>query len=230
MSERLVIPQEIIAAIAEQAVAEAPNEACGYLRGLEGRVHGRMELTNVDASPEHFTLDPQEQFAALKEARRYGEQLLAVYHSHPETPARMSDEDIRLANDPKTVYVIHSLADGRTRGFRVDRTRSVVEVPIEIVPAAPETTNPETTKEEKAMADTPIDRDLDLSGEVCPYTFVKSKLALEELDPGQVLRVTVDNSESASNVPRSLSLEGHDIVSLEQARGKWLITVRNADA
>lgn len=72
-----------------------------------------------------------------------------------------------------------------------------------------------------------IDSELDLSGEVCPYTFVKSKLALEELDPGQVLRVIVDNSESASNVPKSLSLEGHEIVSLEQGPGRWFITVRN---
>ncbi len=78
------------------------------------------------------------------------------------------------------------------------------------------------------MADIQIDRELDLSGEVCPYTFVKSKLALEELDPGQVLRVTVDNSESASNVPKSLSLEGHEIVSLDQAANTWQITVRNA--
>ncbi len=132
MSARLFIPQEIIAEIREQAVAEAPNEACGYLRGADGRVAGRIELTNVDASPEHFSLDPQEQFAALKDVRQRGEQLLAVYHSHPETPARMSDEDIRLANDPKMVYVIHSLADGRTRGFRVDRTRTVIDVPIEI--------------------------------------------------------------------------------------------------
>jgi tRNA 2-thiouridine synthesizing protein A len=78
------------------------------------------------------------------------------------------------------------------------------------------------------MADIQIDKELDLSGEVCPYTFVKSKLALEDLDPGQVLRVTVDNSESASNVPRSLSLEGHEIVSLDQAANTWKITVRNA--
>lgn len=78
------------------------------------------------------------------------------------------------------------------------------------------------------MSEVSIDRELDLSGEVCPYTFVKSKLALEELEPGQVLRIIVDNSESASNVPRSLSLEGHEIVSLDQGRGTWLITVRNA--
>ena len=79
------------------------------------------------------------------------------------------------------------------------------------------------------MADFTIDSELDLSGEVCPYTFVKSKLALEDLDVGQILRVTVDNSESASNVPKSLSLEGHDVISLDRfVKGKWQITVKNA--
>ena len=45
------------------------------------------------------------------------------------------------------------------------------------------------------------DFEFDLKGEVCPYTFVKSKLALEMLDSGQILQVTVDNDESATNVP-----------------------------
>ncbi len=72
-----------------------------------------------------------------------------------------------------------------------------------------------------------IDSELDLSGEVCPYTFIKSKLALEELSPGQVLSVTVDNSESASNVPKSLQQEGHEILGLEKAeKGKWRVLVR----
>ncbi|MFW5844468.1 MAG: sulfurtransferase TusA family protein [Spirochaetota bacterium] len=74
-----------------------------------------------------------------------------------------------------------------------------------------------------------IDSELDLSGEVCPYTFIKSRLALEELSPGQVLSVTVDNSESASNVPRSLQQEGHKVLSLERAaKGKWRVVVRHA--
>lgn len=77
------------------------------------------------------------------------------------------------------------------------------------------------------MSDVHVDRDLDLSGEVCPYTFVKSKLALEDLNAGQILRIIVDNSESASNVPKSLELEGHEIVSLDQGKGNWSITVRN---
>ncbi len=132
MSIELLIPTHVLDQIRSQAVEEAPNEACGYLRGSDGIVTGAVRLTNVDASPEHYSLDPAEQFAALKGARERNEQLLAVYHSHPETPARMSDEDIKLARDPNMIYVIHSLADGRTRGFRVDREKRVTDVAIEI--------------------------------------------------------------------------------------------------
>ncbi len=51
------------------------------------------------------------------------------------------------------------------------------------------------------------DREINLKGEVCPYTFVKSKLALEELECGQVLRVIVDHLPAVENVPRSMSNE-----------------------
>ena len=61
------------------------------------------------------------------------------------------------------------------------------------------------------------------------FTFVKSKLALEEMAAGQVLEVTVDNSESASNVPRSIELEGHEIVGVSrQVASSWRIVVRKA--
>ena len=128
----MLIPEEIIAEIHKQAKDEAPNEACGYLRGIGEKVHGRIGLTNADASPEHFSFTPKEQFAALKESREFGEELVAVYHSHPETPARMSEEDVRLANDPNMVFVIHSLVDGATKAFRVDREKTVHRVEVEI--------------------------------------------------------------------------------------------------
>ncbi len=70
---------------------------------------------------------------------------------------------------------------------------------------------------------------LDLKGEVCPYTFVKSKLALEEMESGQVLRVIVDNRGSAENVPRSLSGEGHQILDVSKLNETdWAITVKKA--
>ena len=72
---------------------------------------------------------------------------------------------------------------------------------------------------------------LDLKGEVCPYTFVKSKLQLEMMDVGDILRIIVDNSESASNVPRSLDLEGHEVLSVEKDTSdrSWTITVKKND-
>lgn len=73
------------------------------------------------------------------------------------------------------------------------------------------------------------DESLDLSGEVCPYTMVKTKLALEDMEYGKVLEVTVDNAESASNVPRSLELEGHEVLNLEKSGKNWKITVKNCE-
>ncbi len=68
---------------------------------------------------------------------------------------------------------------------------------------------------------------LDLKGEVCPYTFVKSKLALEEMESGQVLKIIIDNLGSAANVPRSLSSEGHQILHVEKLNDTdWVITVK----
>lgn len=115
------IPNEIIERIFAQGQREAPNEACGYLIGTAGEVKKAIPMTNVDGSPEHFSLDPREQFAALRQARAEGLEILAVYHTHPATPARPSAEDIRLAYDPAIVYVIVSLVPDRreAKAFRI---------------------------------------------------------------------------------------------------------------
>jgi proteasome lid subunit RPN8/RPN11 len=68
-------------------------------------------MTNTDASNEHFMMEPQEQFRVVKDLRAKGLSMLAIYHSHPESPARPSEEDIRLALTPGVSYVIISLAD-----------------------------------------------------------------------------------------------------------------------
>jgi len=107
----IVIPAETLADMVAHAREEAPNEACGLLAGVESTVGRSFRLTNVDASPEHFSLDVREQFAAVKEMRAAGLEMLAVYHSHPVTPARMSVEDLRLAFTPGIAYVIVSLAN-----------------------------------------------------------------------------------------------------------------------
>ncbi len=104
------IPAYIIDGIIEQAINELPNEACGLLVGSVSDVLKQYPLTNIDRSPEHFSFDPAEQFQVFREARTDGREIIANYHSHPETPSRPSEEDIRLAYDPNILYLIVSLA------------------------------------------------------------------------------------------------------------------------
>jgi len=125
----LSLTPDVLAGIIAHARREAPIEACGYLaERRDGVIDTVYPLTNADASPEHFRLLPAEQFAAVRAMRQDGRGLRAVYHSHPASPARMSDEDIRLAADRSLNYVIVSLAGPRpvVKAFTVgDRVEEV---------------------------------------------------------------------------------------------------------
>lgn len=107
--EKMKIHRSIVEQIIDHARHDQPLEACGYLAGKDGVVTAIYRLTNADASPEHFSFAPTEQFAAVKQMRAAGIKMISVYHSHPASPARPSAEDIRLANDPSLSYVIVSL-------------------------------------------------------------------------------------------------------------------------
>lgn len=75
-----------------------------------------------------------------------------------------------------------------------------------------------------------VDRELDLTGEVCPYAFVKSKLMLETMAVGEILRVIVDDSPETDSMPLSLEIEGHDVLSVGAAgSGLREIIVRRQD-
>lgn len=132
--EVLKIPHEIYLKLVEEAEKQAPLEACGLLAG-EGQVVRKFyPLTNVDRSPVHFSMDPAEQFETVKDMRRHGWEIIAIWHSHPATPPRMSDEDKRLAFMPDVSYAILSLAPqyrGQLRAFRQEKGQFVEQV-IEI--------------------------------------------------------------------------------------------------
>ena len=64
------------------------------------------------------------------------------------------------------------------------------------------------------MADFKIDDTVDITTVVCPTTFVKAKVALEELDDGQILSIKMNDGEPVQNVPRSIKEEGHKILKL----------------
>ena len=105
------IPQAIHDDMIAHARNGFPLEVCGIVGGTGESVSVLYRMTNTDASNEHFMMDPKEQFAVIKDLRAKGLAMLAVYHSHPETPARPSEEDIKLALTPDVSYLIISLAD-----------------------------------------------------------------------------------------------------------------------
>ena len=64
------------------------------------------------------------------------------------------------------------------------------------------------------MADFEIDERVDITDVVCPMTFVKAKVAMEEIEVGQILAVKMNDGEPVQNVPRSIKEEGHKILKL----------------
>ena len=118
--------------------AGLPNESCGLLAGdIDGEVKSITEvylLTNIDASNEHFSMDPKEQLAAVKDARSKGKKLIGNFHSHPESPSRPSEEDKRLAYDSTMEYLILSLQEADNpvlKAFGIDPDKNVTIHEIE---------------------------------------------------------------------------------------------------
>ena len=62
-----------------------------------------------------------------------------------------------------------------------------------------------------------VDREIDITNDVCPMTFVRTRLALDRMAPGQVLLVRLKGDEPLRNVPRTAAEQGHEVLSLESA-------------
>lgn len=127
-------------AIVRHARKTAPIEDCGLIGGRideatsEKFVEKVFFLTNTDHSEEHFSLDPKEQFATVKELRAQGLDLLGNWHSHPASPSRPSEEDKRLAYDSRASYFILSLNGGETvlNSFHIEKQTDVSKEDLRI--------------------------------------------------------------------------------------------------
>lgn len=118
----LALSQDQVSAIIAHAIAELPNECCGLLTGPNGRVERIFRGTNVDRSPYTYLMDPGEQLAAFKAMEADGHELVAIYHSHPQTPAYPSKTDVARAYYADTFSLIVSLQTRSApvlRAFRI---------------------------------------------------------------------------------------------------------------
>jgi len=77
------------------------------------------------------------------------------------------------------------------------------------------------------MDEVKVDRKIDIKGLICPYTFVKSKLAIEEMKVGEVLEILLDYEEASRSIPRSMEDHGHKVLKVEKINDTdWIIQIR----
>lgn len=136
--ERLALPAEVRDAIVAHAREAGRLECCGLIAARGGVPTRTIRCTNVAATPlVRYRIDPREQLAAFRSMDEAGEELFAIYHSHPASPAFPSPTDRIEAHYPEALYILVSLRSGEpeVRAFRIRADdegpeRSIVEVPL----------------------------------------------------------------------------------------------------
>jgi len=117
----VVIPAAVRDEIVAHAQAGMPNEACGILAGVDGRVERFFPAESDEPSPYYYRIESRDQIRIMNEIDDAGLDLIGIYHSHTSSPAFPSRTDAEQAFWPDAVYVIVSLAspEADVRGYRI---------------------------------------------------------------------------------------------------------------
>jgi len=125
MTQEIKISRQLANRLLHLAQASPGHEICGFISGKMNDLNKCYPVKNVSENPaQRFLLDAAEQVAALKTMRENGEELLAIYHSHPNAPAIPSKTDLELAAYLDLIYFIISLNTKgllEIRGFKITR-------------------------------------------------------------------------------------------------------------
>lgn len=131
--EEFRLPEEMRSAIIAHAIRDAPRECCGIIAGRDGVPVKLYETRNVAEGNRLFEIDPAQLIdLEFRELPEHGSEIIAIYHSHPASPAYPSATDVELAFWPDAMFLICSLADSdrpHIRGFRI-RDGSIHEVTL----------------------------------------------------------------------------------------------------
>jgi len=121
--EQIAIPRPLVNQILAHAQRSDALEVCGLIGSNAGQPAHCYPVSNVAEQPtRRFAMDPQGQLDAQRAMRERGEELWAIYHSHPDEPALPSTTDIEESNYPDALYLIVSLTTKgvlELRGFRM---------------------------------------------------------------------------------------------------------------
>ena len=118
---RLVVPTDLIGELVRHAREALPEEGCGFLVGRSGVASRFVPAANALRSETAFAVEPGFLFDLFRELRASGEELVAIYHSHPKGPAAPSTRDVSGAHYPETAHIIVSLAgqEPEVRAYRI---------------------------------------------------------------------------------------------------------------
>jgi len=134
-SSPLKIPRIIATRILQHALHDPDQEVCGLIAARDGEPSRCFPVANIATDSERrYQMDPQTQIDALREIRESGEQLFAIYHSHPTSAAAPSLTDVVEAAYPDVLYLIVSLNTKgvlEMRGFRI-RDGATIEEALEL--------------------------------------------------------------------------------------------------
>ena len=111
-----------------------PEEACGFLVGLRQRADRLVPAPNQLRSRTEFAVEPRFLFALFRELRRTGEDLVGIYHSHPDGAAVPSERDVASAYYPDCAQVIVSFRGPRPeiRAYRI-AAGTVTEIEVHAI-------------------------------------------------------------------------------------------------
>ena len=117
------IPRKITNQLLHLAQISPATEVCGLIGSQQGKPSSCYPVENIAEQPhQEFLLDPKQQIAAMTKMRERNEDFLAIYHSHPTSPAEPSKIDVDMASYPDALYFIISLNTKgvlELRGFKL---------------------------------------------------------------------------------------------------------------
>ena len=133
--EQIFIPKALLTQIESYCLAERELERCGLVGGRGENAISFYPTDNIAEDCTHqFLVDPKGQLKAFKTMRAKREELLAIVHSHPTSPAQPSETDLAMAAYPGVAYLIVSLAKASVEcGFFVFEQAGFRELPSKII-------------------------------------------------------------------------------------------------
>ncbi|MDH5302039.1 MAG: M67 family metallopeptidase [Gammaproteobacteria bacterium] len=133
--DNITLPRQLVNQILAHAQSQPNDEVCGLIGSLDRIPYSTYPIKNVASDTQNlYRMDPREQIDAMRHMRDSGEELFAIYHSHPHSEACPSATDLREATYPDAIYLIislNTLGVLEIRAFRL-RENHTTEVHLEI--------------------------------------------------------------------------------------------------